>query len=36
VLETVREDERQHAIKQAIENVQRELDEMKAGPKRNP
>lgn len=36
VLETVSEGERQHAIKQAIENVQRELDELKAGPKRNP
>jgi len=36
VLETVSEGERQHAIKQAIENVQRELDELKAGVKRNP
>jgi hypothetical protein len=36
VLERVTEPERQGAIKQAIVTVQKELDEMKQGPKRNP
>ena len=36
VLSKVTETERQGAIKRAIENVQKELDEMKQNPKRNP
>jgi peptidase S41-like protein len=36
VLAKVTEAERQGAIKNAIETVQKELDEMKQGPKRNP
>ena len=36
VLEKVAEPERQNAIKDAIKNVQKELDEIKASPKRNP
>jgi hypothetical protein len=36
VLEKTVEPERQNAIKDAIMNVQKELDEMKASPKRNP
>jgi C-terminal processing protease CtpA/Prc len=36
VLEKVTEPERQDAIKQAIANSQKELDEMKQSPKRNP
>jgi hypothetical protein len=36
VLAKVREPERQAAIKRAIDTVQKELDEMKQGPKRNP
>lgn len=36
VLARVTESERQGAIKRAIENVQKELDEMKQTPKRNP
>lgn len=36
VLVKVGEPERQNAIKQAIASVQKELDEMRQGPKRNP
>ncbi|MEK6409070.1 MAG: S41 family peptidase [Acidobacteriota bacterium] len=36
VLEKVTSSERQGAIKSAIANAQKELDEMKQGPKRNP
>ncbi|HSB10998.1 MAG TPA: S41 family peptidase [Blastocatellia bacterium] len=36
VLEKVTEPERKDAISQAITNIQKELDEMKQGPKRNP
>jgi len=36
VLGKVTEAERRDAIKRAIENVQKELEEMKQNPKRNP
>ena len=36
VLAKVTEDERPNAIKRAIETVQKELDEIKQKPKRNP